>query len=65
MPLCLSKQLIQKIAKTLTVYTRKKFKISRGVLDNWDLPVLGDPGADKGGEGKSKRAEKYIRNEKK
>ena len=27
--------------------------------------ILGDPGADKGGEGKSKRAEKYIRNEKK
>ena len=23
--------------------------------------ILGDPGADKGGEGKSKRAEKYIR----
>ena len=23
------------------------------------LPILGDPGADKGGEGKSKRAEKY------
>ena len=44
---------------------QKKFKISRGVLDNWDLPILGDPGADKGGEGKSKQAEKYIRNEKK
>ena len=30
------------------------------------LPViLGDPGADKMGEGKSKRAEKYIRNEEK
>ena len=27
--------------------------------------ILGDPGADKGGEGKSKRAEKYIWNEKK
>ena len=27
--------------------------------------ILGDPGADKGGEGKSKRAEKYIGNEKK
>ena len=25
--------------------------------------ILGDPGADKGGEGKSKRAEKYICNE--
>ena len=27
--------------------------------------ILGDPGAGKGGEGKSKRAEKYIRNDKK
>ena len=27
--------------------------------------ILGDPGADKGGQGKSKRAEKYIQNEKK
>ena len=27
--------------------------------------ILGDPGADKGGEGKSKRAEKYIWNEEK
>ena len=29
------------------------------------LPILGDPEADKGGEGKSKRAEKYIWNEEK
>ena len=28
-------------------------------------PILGDPGADKGGEGKSKQAEKYIWNEEK
>lgn len=42
MPLCLSKQLIYKIAKTLTVYARKKFKISPGVLDNWDLPKRRD-----------------------
>ena len=27
--------------------------------------ILGDPGADKGGEGKSKRAEIYIWNEEK
>ena len=27
--------------------------------------ILGDQGADKGGEGKSKRAEKYIWNEEK
>ena len=27
--------------------------------------ILGDPGADKGGEGKSKRAEKYICNKEK
>ena len=27
--------------------------------------ILGDPGADKGGEGKSKRAEKYVWNEEK
>ena len=27
--------------------------------------ILGDPGADKGGEEKSKRAEKYIWNEEK
>ena len=27
--------------------------------------ILGDPGEDKGGEGKSKRAEKYIWNEEK
>ena len=27
--------------------------------------ILGDPGADKGGEGKSKRVEKYIWNEEK
>ena len=27
--------------------------------------ILGDPGADKGGEGKSKQAEKYIWNEEK
>ena len=25
----------------------------------WDVCILGDPGADSGGEGKSKRAEKY------
>ena len=31
----------------------------------WGGGILGDPGADKGGEGKSKRAEKYIWNEKK
>ena len=29
------------------------------------LAILGDPGADKGGEGKSKRADKYIWNEEK
>ena len=29
------------------------------------LLILGDPGADSGGEGKSKRAEKYIGNEEK
>ena len=29
------------------------------------VPILGDPGADKGGEGKSKRAEKYIWNKEK
>ena len=34
-------------------------------LKLWDLSILGDPGADKGGEGKSKRAEKYIWNEEK
>ena len=28
-------------------------------------PILGDPGTDKGGKGKSKRAEKYIWNEEK
>ena len=32
---------------------------------HWSIDILGDPGADKGDEGKSKRAEKYIRNEKK
>ena len=31
----------------------------------WCFIILGDPGADKGGEGKSKRAEKYIWNEEK
>ena len=30
-----------------------------------DKLILGDPGADKGGEGKSKQAEKYIWNEEK
>ena len=30
-----------------------------------DFHILGDPGADKGGKGKSKRAEKYICNEEK
>ena len=30
---------------------------------NRSVAILGDPGADKGGEGKSKRAEKYIWNE--
>ena len=29
------------------------------------IPIIGDQGADKWGDGKSKRAEKYIRNEKK
>ena len=28
-------------------------------LECWDLNILGDPGADSGGEGESKRAEKY------
>ena len=26
---------------------------------SWEMVILGDPGADSGGEGKSKRAEKY------
>ena len=30
-----------------------------------NLGILGDPGADKGGKGKSKRVEKYIWNEEK
>ena len=38
-------------------------------VKNWArsyyVTILGDPGADKGGEGKSKRAEKYIWNEEK
>jgi len=32
---------------------------------SWLLTILGDPGADSGDEGKSKRAEKYIWNEEK
>ena len=32
---------------------------------DWLSYILGDPGADKGGEGKSKRAEKYDTKKKK
>ena len=32
---------------------------------NCDVGILGDPGADKGGEGKSKGVENYIWNEEK
>jgi len=34
-------------------------------LAGHSLSILGDPGADSGDEGKSKRAEKYIWNEEK
>ena len=39
----------------------------RILLARWktDVSILGDPRADKGGEGKSKRADKYIWNEEK
>ena len=52
---------------------RKMIELSPSV-DSYDVTkfrqnvskiILGDPGADKGGEGKSKRAEKYIWNEEK
>jgi len=37
-----------------------------GKSHNSEMPtILGDPGADSGDEGKSKRAEKYIWNEEK
>ena len=39
---------------------KKLYRVNRGLQ-----PILGDPGADKGGEGKSKRVEKYIWNEEK
>ena len=35
------------------------------LVTNLERPILGDPGADTGGEGKSKRVEKYIWNEEK
>ena len=36
----------------------------RGTYKNYKKHILGDPGADGGGEGKSKRAEKYGTKEK-
>ena len=41
--------------------------ITGGAANNQQFTgcIRGDPGADKGGEGKSKRAEKYIWNEEK
>ena len=38
---------------------------SRNFSKNWGPSILRDPEADKGGEGKSKRVEKYIWNEEK
>ena len=39
--------------------------VSLGFLCVRYTDILGDPGADKGGEGKSKRTEKFIWNEEK
>ena len=42
---------------------RRRWGESKGAGRGWR--ILGDPGADKGGEGNSKRAEKYIWNNEK
>ena len=52
-------QLRKTVCQFMTQIVRNFWRV--GVV----VYILGDPGADKGGEGKSKRAEKYIWNEEK
>ena len=47
------------------IWEKVRFLASLTFKEGQDIRILGDPGADQGGEGKSKRVEKYIRNEKK
>ena len=42
-----------------------KLSVNEAKLTCLEIAILGDPGADKGGEEKSKRVEKYIWNEEK
>ena len=51
--------------QTLKKYSTAEELLKIVVLPHELLSILGDPGADKGGEGKSKRVEKYIWNEEK
>ena len=60
------------LSKHLQIATTMAARTEGGLPVLWDALlvrkfdsdiILGDPGADKGGEGKSKRAEKYIWNE--
>ena len=51
-----------KLSLILAIFIRR-IKNECGIVTF--LPILGDPAADKGSVGKSKRAEKYIWNEEK
>ena len=46
---------------------KQKFRLSQRFWSTtgYVATILGDPGADKGGEGKSKQAEKYVWNQEK
>ena len=60
----------EKIDMMAAAFAKLKQKVlwrQRGSVSSivWPSLILGDPGADKGGEGKSKRVEKYIKNEEK
>ena len=51
--------------RSLEVNKTKILVAKRGTYKNYKKRILGDSGADSGGEGKSKRAEKYGTKEKK
>ena len=50
--------------RSLEVNKTKILVAKRGTYKNYKKHILGDSGADSGGEGKSKRAEKYGTKEK-
>ena len=57
-------QNLRESSKTFMLAVVPVTSIVSEVLKSWICVILGDPGADSGGEGKSKQAEKYGTKEK-